>query len=251
VKDALGAQATSLQNMNVVLLRVGLDYGCGGALSPLLPDGRFEFIPIPDTFGLDERTYGNTIGRHGRCLAEYLPDNRRRQLEDCPMHVDPEFEAFTYGDSTPLKRRLSTLQRGDLLVFYAGLLGWGHERPAALYIVGFFEVEAAGIASELGDSFVREHFSANFHVRHESMYLDQRERLALVKGSSSSKLLTRPYLISRDGRDKRGTRLHVLSEEMQKVFGNFNGRISIQRSNPRWVAQEHLDRAAEFVRQLS
>jgi hypothetical protein len=34
--------------MNVVLLRVGVDEGAGGIQGPLLEDGTFEYIPIPD-----------------------------------------------------------------------------------------------------------------------------------------------------------------------------------------------------------
>jgi hypothetical protein len=59
--------------MNVVLLRVGIDTGWGGIHSPLFHDGTFEFVPIPDSRGLDERKYGNSKGRAGRAFAEYFP----------------------------------------------------------------------------------------------------------------------------------------------------------------------------------
>ena len=42
--------------MQVVLLRVGIDTGSGGILGPLFSDGLFEYIPIPDSKGLDKRT---------------------------------------------------------------------------------------------------------------------------------------------------------------------------------------------------
>jgi hypothetical protein len=84
--------------MKVVLIRVGTDTGCRPihANGPLLPDGSFELVPIPDHVSAGEtRTYGNTIGRLGRPLANYFP-NRREALFDQPMHVDPEFETCTY-----------------------------------------------------------------------------------------------------------------------------------------------------------
>jgi hypothetical protein len=52
--------------MRDVLLRVGIDTGADGISGPLFTDGTFEFIPIPDGHGTDDRTYGNTWGRHGR-----------------------------------------------------------------------------------------------------------------------------------------------------------------------------------------
>jgi putative DNA base modification enzyme with NMAD domain len=236
--------------MNVVLLRVGIDTGSGGALGPVFSDGSFEFIPIPDGFGMDTRTYGNTVGRHGRCLADYLPASKRHLMRHQPMHVDPEFDTFTYGDPTPPKAGLRRLVGGDLLVFYAGLKGYDCLRPPALYIVGYFEVALAGLASELGPEIVQHVFGANFHVMHPAIYADQRDRLVLVKGSSSSRLLTCAAPISEVGVDRAGRPVHVLSQGMREVFGDFGGHVAIQRSPPRWVAPEFVVRARDFVRSL-
>jgi len=89
-------------------------HGRGGISGPVLADGGFEFVPIPDNRRLDERTYGNTRGRFGRPLVEYFPERRRVQQSAQSMHVDPEFETFTYGDPTRPKQRLRELQAGDL-----------------------------------------------------------------------------------------------------------------------------------------
>ena len=70
------------------------------------------------------------------------------------VHVDPEWETFTYGDPTPPKKSLRTLQPGDLLVFYCGLQewdadgGWNRERRPALFLAGYFEVALAGMAGD-------------------------------------------------------------------------------------------------------
>jgi hypothetical protein len=239
--------------MNVVLLRVGIDTGAGGILSPLFPDGSFEFVPIPDGWGgpgVDGRTYGNTVGRHGRPLVEYFPPRRQPRMRDQPMHVDPEWETFTYGDPTRLKGRLRELTPGDLLVFYAGLQGWGWEQPPALYIVGYFEVECAGMASRPDDRTLAARFGANYHVRHPQVLADQRSRLALVAGGAGSRLLRRAARISVIGLDKRGGPTAVLSPEAQAHFGDFGGKTGIKMSSPRWVWPEHVERAAAFVRAL-
>lgn len=236
--------------MNVVLLRVGIDMGSGGILGPMLMDRSFEFIPIPDGWRLDERTYGNTMGMHGRVLTEYFPLGMRERARCQPMHVDPEFDTFTYGDPTRPKARLRELTGGDLLMFYAGLQGYECKRPPALYIVGYFEVAVAGLATQFGGDTVMALFGANFHVRHPKVFADQQDRLVLVKGTPASRLLEHAVKISEDGMDRSGWRIHVLSREMRAVFGDFDGHICIQRSPPRWVAPPYIDRAAAFVRSL-
>jgi hypothetical protein len=167
------------------------------------------------------------------------------------MHVDPEFDTFTYGDPTPPKRGLRRLQAGDLLAFYAGLEPWPQgKEPAALYLVGYFDVALAGLATEFSDEEIVEHFAANAHVRHPSIFREQRDRLVLVKGGPGSRLLDAAMLISETATDRSGRPLKVLSRPMRGTFGDFDGHVSIQRSPPRWVATEFADRAAEFVRAL-
>ncbi len=238
--------------MKVVLLRVGVDAAAasGGTDGPLFEDGSFEFIPIPDGFGLDERTYGNTVGRHGTPLVQYFPKSRQALRASQSMHVDPEFETYTYGDPTQPKRRLQHLQTGDLIVFYAGLRGWDFPCEPALYIVGYFEVAVAGKATQFTGEELQTLFGGNYHVRHPSVFADQRDRLVLVKGSNESRLLKKARRISDVGQDKAGKPLKVLSQEMREVFGGFGGQNSIQRSPPRWVTPEFTDRAAAFVRSL-
>lgn len=244
--------------MRVVLLRVGVDSGCGGIQGPLFRDGSFELIPIPDVYcgrGVDRRTYGSTRGRHGRPLIEYFPPRLRRRLRNQSMHVDPEFATFTYGDPTRPKQGLMKLRKDDLLVFYAGLEGFGFESDAGLYIIGFFEVEEAGRARELekklGTRQFERFFKKNFHVRHTTVFKDQKKKgLVLVKGGRGSCLLKKAQLISCMGKDRRGRPLKVLSKQMQKYFGGFGGRNSLQRSNPRKVPRMFTERASKFVRGL-
>jgi len=239
--------------VQIVLLRVGIDTGSGGIHGPLFSDGSFEYIPIPDRFqgqGVDKRTYGNTIGRKGRTLVEYFPQARRESVFEQSVHFDPEFETFTYGDPTPPKAALRHLNEGSLLVFYSGLKGWGFDCPPALYIIGYFEISRAGLAQSFSRAERSEEFSNNFHVKHASVFEDQKDRLVMVKGNTNSRLLSKAAKISSIGSDKSGRPLHRLSPEMQAVFGGFGGNTSIQRSPPRWVVPESIEQAAEFVLSL-
>lgn len=239
--------------MQVVLLRIAIDKGSGGIHGPLFSDGSFEYIPIPDGFkgkGVDKRTYGNTRGRTGRRLVDYFPEPRRERFFDQSLHFDPEFETFTYGDPTRPKASLRRLSEGSLLVFYAGLQGWDFDCPSALYIAGYFEVARAGLASSFSQAELAGMFRNNFHVMHDAVFEDQKDRLVLVKGNANSRLLEKAARISSVGTDRNGRPLHRLAPEMQKVFGDFNGNTSIQRSPPRWVAPEFSRRAARCVRAL-
>jgi Nucleotide modification associated domain 3 len=239
--------------MQVVLLRVGIDTGSGGIHGPLFNDGTFEYIPISDSFrgeGVDSRTYGNTRGRSGRHLIDYFPQSQRKKLFNQRIHFDPEFESFTYGDPTPPKASLRLLTEGSLLVFYAGLEGWDFHCPPSLYIIGYFEVSRAGIVNSFTRTELLNLYRNNFHVMHRKVFNDQRNRLVLVKGGEGSRLLETAVRISSLGRDKRGYPIHRLSNKMQKVFGDFSGHTSIQRSPPRWVAPSFIEGAAEFVHSL-
>jgi len=240
--------------MQIVLLRVGIDTGSGGIHGPLFKNGSFEYVPISDGFngcGISDQTYGNTKGKcTKRLLLHYFPERIQPKRRDTPIHYDPEFETFTYGDPTTPKSGLRKLKKGDWLVFYAGLVGSDFRCDPALYIIAYFEVEKAGLATEFSKYELRKYFAKNFHVRHNVVFANQKNRLVLVKGSNRSRLLRKAKRISVLGPDKNGRPIHVLSAKMQKVFGDFDGHISIQRSPPRWIDEKFVAKASAFVTSL-
>jgi hypothetical protein len=242
--------------MKIVLLRVGADSGCTplNANGPLLPDGRFEFVPIPDLRVANEpRTYGNTIGRIGRPLADYFPE-RRALIADTAMHVDPEFETCTYGSPTVMQHGLANLEVGDMLVLYGGLrpvADDGYPIPQlqhALYLLGYFEVEWAVRARDYAREELLSVFGENFHVRHDDIFRRDHKRLVLVKGGPGSRLLTKAVPISDRKPNRLGRPTFVLSDEMRNVFGPLSGGGFIERSAPRWIDPSFVDSAAAFVR---
>ena len=226
--------------MNVVLLRIGIDTGCGGIHGPLFADGTFEYVPIPDGHAIDNRTYRNTSGRHGRKLIDYFPDSMRDRMADQPIHFDPEFETFTYGDPTTPKAGLRHLEAGDLLVFYCGLKGWDCVADSALYLMGFFEVERAGRAGEFSKAELNRLFSRNFHVRHRQVLDRQKQSLVLVKGTDNSRLLHKPILLSADGKDRAGKVLKVISPDMQRIFGDSAERFRYSVRRPGGLSPNSL-----------
>jgi hypothetical protein len=240
----------------VVLLRVGIDTGCGGIQGPLFEDGTFEFICIPDRKRVSVHTYGNTVGKYGKPLVGYFPESRKEQMAGQHVHVDPEFETFTYGDPSSPKRSLRNLKLGDILVFYCGLQewdfesGWNGDRRPALYLAGYFEVALAGMAADFDKKVLRSEFGKNFHVRYSTVFVQQKKDLVLVKGGPGSRVFRKARQISVEGRDRAGKPLKVLSPEMQSVFGSFGGHVAIQRSPPRWVDPAFVDRAVGFLKEL-
>ncbi len=236
--------------MKIALVRIGIDSGCGGIQGPLFKDNSFEYIPIPDGHRIDTRTYSNTKGRHGKYLIDYFPVSRQNIMAHAPIHYDPEFETFTYGDPTPPKAGLRHLEPGDLLVFYCGLEGWGFKSAPALYLIGYFEIQVADKANNFKPDELHNLFRNNFHVRHPYIFEEQKEKLVLIKGTVNSCLLNKTILISTIGHDRSDRPIKILSPEMQKIFGDFDGKVSIQRSPTRWIKPDFVQRAAEYIRSL-
>jgi hypothetical protein len=219
--------------MKALLLRVGIDKGCGGTLSPIFDDGSFEFVPIPESFPAPgAATYNDRIGRKGKRLSAYVPSS----IKNAPMHEDPEFFTCTYGDATLKRYYLLKLVQGDLLVFYAGLRPLATAKyKEALYIIGYFDVDNVTGFNKLSEAKLAEslqRYSHNAHVKRLNSLRD----LVVVAGSRHSRLLDKAILISQKKPDRKGRPVHALSPEMEALLG-ISGFI--QRSiPPRFVVEE-------------
>ena len=219
--------------MKALLLRVGIDKGCGGALAPIFDDGSFEFVPIPESYPTPgAATYNDRIGRKGKRLSTYVPLSRK----NTPMHEDPEFPTCTYGDPTPKRIFLKKLDEGDLLVFYAGLQPFATDKyKEALYIIGYFTVKNVTdfnnklLPAELAENLQR--YRHNAHIKRRQTFHD----LVVVAGDDNCKLLDKAILISQKKPDKRGRPTHHVSSKMEKVLG-ISGFI--QRSIPPRMIEE-------------
>jgi hypothetical protein len=137
-----------------------------------------------------------------------------------------------------------------MLIFYCGLEGWDFKSWPALYLMGYFEILAAGKTTDFSSKELETLFGENYHVKHHDIFERQKKELILIKGSSKSRLLNKAVCISEIGHDRLGRPLKVISTKMQKIFGDFDGKISFQRSPTRWVKSSYVKRAAEFVRSL-
>ena len=220
--------------MKALLLRVGIDKGCGGCLAPIFKDGSFEYIPIPEERATGEdRVFGNLDGRHTKSLVDFLP----KRLHNRVPHLDPEFETFTYGDPTPVKsRQLARLVPGDLLVFYAGLEPENRGDRGRVYIIGYFTLAQTCDFNKIAES---EHqpflqrLRNNAHIKMKT--LD--DGLVVSEGEPSESVLLPKALPFGDSRS------HVL-RDLWPIVGY---RGSILRAVGHWVSTDHIQRLKSYL----
>ena len=205
--------------MRAVAVNVGANTNAPGLRGPVHPDGRFTFLPIPETEPTSEPvpTYGD--------LAPALDCDVPAGLHDTPVHLDPTFASYprcadyTYGDPHGVKAGpLGDLAAGDRVYFYATLAvaapadwlppTWG------AFVVGHFTLASDPVTPE-GDRGAltpaeRERFAANAHCRRATFDA----RVLLVGDPDASALYDRAVPLSRpDGGTEAGDLVTGLSAD--------------------------------------
>jgi len=72
-----------LKPQQIILLRVGIDSGCGGIAGPLFKNDAFEFIPIPSYHAQTVKMYGNCKGvKTNKPLIDFFPSGKRASMKD-------------------------------------------------------------------------------------------------------------------------------------------------------------------------
>lgn len=177
-----------------IAINVGANTNLPGIRGPIFPDGRFEYLPIPERESTTQSvpTYAD--------LDTHLEVDVPERFFDLPVHLDPSFAGYpfcttyTYGDEHAVKAGpLSRLEPGDLLLFYATLDYHGDASAAVewvvpdwgAYLIGEFYVERAVTGEEYealspGD---RDRFATNAHVRRDPF-----DAKVLVAGDERSTL---------------------------------------------------------------
>jgi len=144
--------------MNGLLIHVAADTTNLGVVGPIFEDMSFEYIPINNTYGEKQRTYRDFRAlnlSYGQTLADFLPAD----VADLPVHYDPDFDNYIYGQDLsehPRSFTLRKLERGDIIFFVASLAPYDPniyaKRDELLrryqvgrknkYIIGFFTVKS-------------------------------------------------------------------------------------------------------------
>ena len=128
--------------MKALLVRVGADLSEGGGYFNGLVDSRtnkFVYVPIPESGAL--RAGLNTpYSLLAPALKPFIAKLPHR-LEALNMHLDPDFEHLTYGDQGKRALQIQALERGDLIVFYAGLRDINPNPRLVYAIIGLYVID--------------------------------------------------------------------------------------------------------------
>jgi len=187
--------------MKAVAINVGANTNEPGFRAPVRPDGRFEFVPIPESEPTARAvpTYGD--------LAPHLDCPIPEHVRETPVHLDPEFpeypfcERYTYGDEHGVKAGpLSALSAGDYLFFYATLSvaepdSWLPPEWGA-FLVGQFRLARDPVTGEeyrTLDADRRTPFDNNAHVKRET----NDARVLVLGDADESGLYDRAVSLSR------------------------------------------------------
>jgi hypothetical protein len=135
----------------------------------------FVYLPIPEDWE----------------LKRPVPTYRELGFADVayphlPVHLDPEFETFTYGHRTRFgDARLWKMEQGDILFFYATLDLLPERKKWGAYIIGYFIVDHVQDTRTLTREQIKslKGFENNAHMKRVNPRVD-----LLVKGSSDSQL---------------------------------------------------------------
>jgi hypothetical protein len=137
--------------VNALLVRVGADKSKDGGRwnGPVdVQSGRFAYVPIPEKRQVNagmEKPYSAlapVLSTFGISLPTHLLTQH--------MHLDPDFDHLTYGDTRERAKQIRDyLHPGDLIVFYAGLFDIRPYTRLIYAIVGVFVVEKFRLAIDI------------------------------------------------------------------------------------------------------
>ena len=137
--------------MRAYLVRIGVDQAYGAWNAPMAPEtNEFAYVPIPESRPMrpELATPYTLVEAALSRFAHQYPASRQRHvrlpvsLASANMHLDPDFENLTYGDSGTLRgKELTDLNHDDFIVFYSGLRPVADCEHRLVYaLVGFYHV---------------------------------------------------------------------------------------------------------------
>ena|GEM_PF-3725960 len=244
--------------MKVAFVHVAADSTNPGVCAPVFEDQRFEYIPItyPDEESEDWKlTYRDIPARnkeYGRKLSDFLPDKLAAKV----VHLDPDFEFYTYCDVGARGKALAKLKEGDVLFFVASLAPYNEtvykwhrnklrEYQAGKrdkYLIGAFKVRGVALVRAFKPMYATREVLAgevsSEDVRNSQHYrrlkMGEKTSYVLVVGEPSAS-----FLLDRAFRLTLGSvgPLFVLSKMTRAIFGrNLDSFRGI-----RWLKQEVVE----------
>jgi hypothetical protein len=135
-----------------ILLRVAVDSQSANWNAPCTEDGRFCYVPIPDS---DHSPRSRNLDHY---YDEFIPFVRAMGGVWPPQlggtcHLDPDFAHLTYGDAKNRAQRIRDfLSPGDFIAFWAGmrLIDGKDKGTIVCSLIGFFKIAQIVNASDIG-----------------------------------------------------------------------------------------------------
>ena len=152
---------------NIILIRVAVDQTYGNWNGPCNPEtGDFVYVPIPqnkpNSTGMEKR-FDKIITP---ALADFSDRNQvnvnlPKQLHDQRMHLDPDFDNLSYGDTAVRGKKLLSFKENDWVVFYSSLRSV-HGGSGLIYaLTGLLVVDSIRQVGDIPES----EFDHNAHTR--------------------------------------------------------------------------------------
>jgi len=242
--------------MTIYLLRVGVDSISGGFLSIIQPDLSYFFIHVIEE--IEDYTPGTPFVKYrnmkwnGTSVSSFVPDI----LLDRHVHIDPEFISYTYG--SPQKtwvesrneyktdknlKKLSKLERGDFIVFYAAFNSAETQNAEQLdgyYIFSYLFVDFVVIYSDPTQLNPVEAGAIQYNHHYIQQWRDQ----IVIKGDPDrSMVLKKAVPLSIKSRNRIGSNYYP-SEDMQSRLGGYQSalnRSSLRKMPINQSFQEFID----------
>ncbi len=201
-----------------VLINVGSSTKYPNGRGRVFQDLSFEYLPIPEVERTREKspTY-RELGFHN---VKY---------PDLPVHLDPEFDTFTFGyfnrgfGST---ETLLNLKKKDYLFFYATL---DKEKGWAPFLIAYFKIYSVVDCRKSSHKEIfqleSKGFKQNAHLKRKNPSVD-----LLIRGSKNSRLLAKAFPLAEDFNHLR------LKKSLRRLIFTIGGK-KIQRNTPwyRWT----------------
>ncbi|QSG02797.1 Nmad3 family putative nucleotide modification protein [Natranaeroarchaeum sulfidigenes] len=254
--------------MSVLLVGVGAD---GDHVMPELQldqQGRFEYIPIPDT---EEDTASLTYGDWELDYQDGTATNRVKKIcpygdgnwitdqetiAEYPVHHDPNFEALTFADKksdggkgSQIK---SKLKSGDVLGFYTGIKRGPDDSDLQRYLYGYMTVNDIHDLSDLNNGGYHDRlreFPENAHTKRLiGAGEPKHEDIVIVDGCEPAEKLTYPIRMSERIDEPPW---YKITDEFASRFAVQNGLKGICRKFPveLQLAQSEFIERVDYIRQ--
>lgn len=150
-----------------ILIRIGVDQSFGNWNAPCNPENNdYTYVPIPQeppvTPSLakiykDSMPHALSAFSDRNSVDIQLPEPLLNQ----PMHLDPDYDYLSYGDTTKRGKNLLNLEVDDWVVFYSGLRSIYNSKHLVYALTGLLVVKSVRQTKDIPTKY----YHQNAHTR--------------------------------------------------------------------------------------